>query len=108
MSGRAQIIPIAGGYKTGMEGKLHDAFSLNQRAVEKTPMDFPLHIFNGKRIRIIAELPDVNETDLRLDLNNDILFIFAGPYHKKISLPHHAETITWKAHGSGILEITLT
>ncbi|MCF8084028.1 MAG: Hsp20/alpha crystallin family protein [Desulfatiglandaceae bacterium] len=70
-------------------------------------MEFPLKIFNGKRIRIIAEIPDVLEDDIRLDLNADTLFIFAGKYHKKISLPHHAETIAWKSYGSGILEITL-
>jgi HSP20 family protein len=63
-----------------------------------------------KEIRIYAEMPGVNEADIKLDLKEDILDISAQTgdrkYHKEILLPSkvRADTIT-SSYANGILEI---
>ena len=74
--------------------------------------DIRVDIFeNGKKIRVIAELPGVNEEDLRLDLIEDILTIAASRgnhnYRKDIKLPRTSEGIIGKIFNNGILEVTL-
>jgi len=61
-------------------------------------------------IRIYAEMPGVNEADIKLDLKEDILDISAQTgdrkYHKEVLLPSkvQAETIV-SSYNNGILEI---
>ena len=74
--------------------------------------DFPVDIFqNNNRIRVIAELPGVDEKNIRIDLNEDILVIFASGeninYYKNIKLPFPAENTIGKLYNSGVLEIIL-
>jgi HSP20 family protein len=63
-------------------------------------------------IRVYAEMPGVNETDIKLDLKGDILDISAGTgdrkYHKEVLLPAKvkAETLT-SSYKNGILEIKM-
>jgi HSP20 family protein len=63
-----------------------------------------------KEIRIYAEMPGVNEADIKLDLKEDILDISAQTgdrkYHKEILLPSkvQADTMT-SSYNNGILEI---
>ncbi len=75
--------------------------------------DIRVGIFeNGKKIRVIVELPDVNEEDIRLDLTEDILAISASRgnrnYYRDVKLPHVYENIFGKVYNNGILEIILT
>jgi len=61
-------------------------------------------------IRIYAEMPGVNEADIKLDLTEDILDISAQTgdrkYHKEVLLPAkvQADTMT-SSYANGILEI---
>lgn len=63
-----------------------------------------------QEIRIYAEMPGVNQEDIKLDLKEDILDISAQTgdrkYHKEILLPSkvQAETMT-SSYNNGILEI---
>jgi HSP20 family protein len=63
-----------------------------------------------QEIRIYAEMPGVNEADIKLDLKEDILDISAQTgdrkYHKEVLLPSkvQADTMT-SSYNNGILEI---
>jgi HSP20 family protein len=63
-----------------------------------------------QEIRIYAEMPGVNQKDIKLDLKEDILELSAQTgdrkYHKEILLPAkvNAETMT-SSYNNGILEI---
>jgi HSP20 family protein len=68
-------------------------------------------VFDEKdEVRIYAEMPGVNEADIKLDLKEDILDISAQTgdrkYHKEILLPAkvQAGTLT-SSYNNGILEI---
>ena len=74
--------------------------------------DIHVDIFeNRKKLRVIVELPGINEEDLRLDLIEDILAIFASRgnrnYYKDIKLPYVYENIVGKMYNNGILEVTV-
>ena len=63
-----------------------------------------------EEIRIYAEMPGVNEADIKLDLKEDILDISAQTgdrkYHKEILLPAKVQTDTLvSSYNNGILEI---
>lgn len=78
----------------------------------KDKRDFPVDIFEGERkIRMIAELPGINEEDIRVDLNEEVLVIFAGGrdrnYYKSIKLPGPSENIIGRFYNNGFLEIIL-
>jgi len=63
-----------------------------------------------QEIRIYAEMPGVNEKDIKLDLKEDILVISAQTgdrkYHKEVLLPAkvQADTMT-SSYNNGILEV---
>ncbi len=81
--------------------------------MNKSEIDIPVDIFEKeKKMRVIAELPDINEEDIKLDLNEDTLVIFASRgyqrYRKEVKLPRTSENITWKSYNNGILEVILT
>jgi len=85
---------------------------LDQNQIDKDQTDAPIDIFeNGKEMRVIAELPGVNEEDIRLDLNEDTLTISASRanrnYYKNVKLPRASESIIGKIYNSGILEVIL-
>jgi HSP20 family protein len=63
-----------------------------------------------EEIRIYAEMPGVNETDIKLDLKGDILDISAQTgdrkYHKEVLLPAKVQADTLvSSYNNGILEI---
>ncbi len=63
-----------------------------------------------QEIRIYAEMPGVNEADIKLELEEDILDISAQTgdrkYHKEILLPSKVQTDTLvSSYANGILEI---
>jgi len=70
-----------------------------------------IDIFNEEHeVKIYAEMPGVNQQDIRIDLEGDILDIRAESgkrkYHKEVLLPARVDPKTMKSHYSnGILEI---
>jgi HSP20 family protein len=63
-----------------------------------------------EEIRIYAEMPGINEADIRLDLKEDILDISAQTcdrkYHKEVLLPAKVQADTMiSSYANGILEI---
>ena len=85
---------------------------VDQGSIFKDERELPVDIFeNGKKIRIIVELPGVNEEDIRLDLIEDILTVAASQgnqnYYKNVKLPRPYEGIIGKIFNNGILEVTL-
>jgi len=78
----------------------------------KNNSDFPVDIYEGERkIRLIAELPGINEKNINIYLNKDVLIIFASGkdknYRKSIKLPRPSENIIGKLYNNGFLEIIL-
>lgn len=81
--------------------------------MDKGERDVLVDIFEEEnKLRVIAELPGVNEKDIKLDLNEDTLIISANwrnkSYHKKVKLPRISENILRKIYNNGILEVTLS
>ncbi|MDD3978386.1 MAG: Hsp20/alpha crystallin family protein [Methanomicrobium sp.] len=72
-----------------------------------------IDVFDEKNeIRIYAEMPGVNESDIKIDLKGDILDISAGrgdrKYHKEVLLPSKVNTGTLtSSYKNGILEIKI-
>lgn len=64
-------------------------------------------------IRVLAEMPGINQDDIHLDLRDDILDIRAESgkrkYHKEVLLPAPVQpaTMTWR-YNNGILEIEVS
>lgn len=89
-----------------------DTFTAGHAPIDKGEREIPVDIFeNGKEMRVIAELPGINEEDIRLELNEDTLTISASRanrnYYKNVELPRPSENIIGKIYNNGILEVTL-
>jgi HSP20 family protein len=71
-------------------------------------------VFDEKReIRVLAEMPGINQADIHLDLKDDILDIRAESgkrkYHKEVLLPAPVQPGTMTSHyNNGILEIKVS
>ena len=75
--------------------------------------ELQMDIFQGERkMRLVAELPGVNEEDIKLDLNGETLNISGSRgkrnYYKNVKLPRASESIIGKIYNNGILEVTLS
>jgi len=76
---------------------------------EREPM---VDVFDEeKEIKIIVELPGVDETNISVELKDDILDISAKggerKYHKEVLLPAKGKNLKSKTYKNGILEITI-
>lgn len=74
--------------------------------------EIPVDIFEVlNKTRVVVELIDVSEKDIRIDLIGNTLVIFASKghrrYHKEIRLPRVYEDMVAKLFYNGILDITL-
>ena len=74
--------------------------------------DFIVDVFEQQRkMRVVAEIPGIDEEVIRLDLNEDTLSMSARGgnqnYYRDIALPRACETIIGKVYNTGILEVTL-
>ena len=79
---------------------------------KKVLRDIPVDIFDEEKyIDIVAELPGIEEKDIKVDLSADILAISADAakfrYSKKIQLPCKPKGIIKKLYKNGIMEIKL-
>jgi len=84
----------------------------NESSIEKDARDFHVDIFEKeKKIRVVVELPGVNDENIMLDLNEYTLSISANgtnrSYHKCVELPRSCEGIVGRICTNGILEVTL-
>ncbi|MDD1655310.1 MAG: Hsp20/alpha crystallin family protein [Methanomicrobiales archaeon] len=68
------------------------------------------YIEEESQVRVVVHLPDVSETKIRIELDNDVLVISATnggkKYCKEIMLPWTARVVSRKFR-NGILELTL-
>jgi HSP20 family protein len=64
----------------------------------------------GERLRVIAELPGVEEKDIKLEMRGDILELTAEKgdrkYHKELLLPARARLVR-SSYRNGVLEVEL-
>jgi HSP20 family molecular chaperone IbpA len=58
-------------------------------------------------IHIIAEMPGVEEKDIKIELEKDTIKISGGRYSKELKLPCSPKNIDEKSYRNGILEIKL-
>ena len=69
----------------------------------------PIDIFDGKDcMRVVAELPGVDEDDIKLNIKSHVLIIsIPNRYHKKVDLPCSVSDDVITTYKNGILEIKL-
>ncbi len=84
----------------------------NKISIEKNARDFHVDIYvKETKVRVVAELPGVNEENIILNLNKDTLSISAHGadrnYYKQVELPHACKGIVGKISNNGILEVIL-
>ena len=89
-------------------GNIRDTAAGPQVAETREPLVDVLD--EGKGLRVIAELPGVEEKDIHLDIKEDILELTAEKgdrkYHKELLLPCRASLVR-SSYRNGVLEIEL-
>ena len=93
--------------------KRFDAFAAGHKPMDELKRNVFVDIFEEKKkMRVIAELPGVDEEDIRLDLNGDTLSMSASRgnqnFYRDVELPRASENIIGKIYNNGILEVTLS
>lgn len=76
------------------------------------PKERPADIFDEKdHIKVIAEIPGVDENDIKIDLQNDALTISVDipdhKYHQDLKLPCEPKGKLEKSYKNGILELKI-
>ncbi len=100
------------GQEISQARKHYDTFTAGNELMDKEERPIAVDIFKTeKKMRVVAELPGLNEKDIRLDLNEDTLTISASrgkrSYYKNVRLPRVCRNIIGKMYNTGILEVTL-
>lgn len=78
----------------------------------KAPKEPPIDVFDeDTHLRVLAELPGVEEKDIKVELNEAQLTISVSTptheYHKEITLPCVPRGQMGKSYRNGVLELTL-
>ena len=60
-----------------------------------------------KEVRVVSELPGIEENDINLKLENKRLLIKAGIKRKYVYLPYEVKPAFAKTFNNGILEVVL-
>jgi len=81
-------------------------------AKPSTPQEKPVDIFDEEdHIKVIAEIPGVEEKDIKIDLEKDKLTVSADipdhKYHQELKLPCKPKGKLEKSYKNGILEIKM-
>jgi HSP20 family protein len=58
-------------------------------------------------VYVIAQIPDVEEKDINIEIQGNMLNISAGIYNKKISLPCKSGSIEEKSYRNGVLQLKI-
>lgn len=67
-----------------------------------------IDIFDEKEnIMVIAEMPGIEESEIKTKLENDTLKISGGKYSKELKLPSTPEEIVESTYKNGILEVKI-
>jgi len=89
-------------------------FGFEQPALEPLDAREPLVdvINEAQQVRVVAELPGVEKSDIKTTISEDTLTIkvdaAARKYYKEVPLPAHVDPDSSKAsYNNGVLEITL-
>ncbi|MBU3901874.1 MAG: Hsp20/alpha crystallin family protein [Candidatus Thermoplasmatota archaeon] len=81
---------------------------LTEKLLEFDSADEMLDVFDEKNcVKIVAELPPVEEKDIKIDTEGNILTISAKDYHKNIPLFCPVKRIIEKTYRNGILELRI-
>jgi len=106
------IPPGAGERGTGFKGKpFARQETQTQPSSSATPQEKPVDIFDEKdHVKVIAEIPGVQEEDIKVDLVKDSLEIRCQrapdrKYHQKLKLPCEPKGRLEKSYKNGILEV---
>ena len=106
--------PVVQEFGNVKPSKRQGAFGLEQPALEPKDTREPLvDVINEQaQVRVIAELPGVEKTDIKTTISEDTLVIKVDSpkhkYYKEVSLPSGVDPDTSKAsYNNGVLEITL-
>jgi len=80
--------------------------------MKKGPTCFRIDVFEqAKRTRVVADLPGFCEDDIRIDLIDDLLSIFATQgnrvYYRIVKIRRHVKEIVGKVFSGDILEVIL-
>lgn len=79
-----------------------------EEKVEELEREPIIDVFEEKDyISVIAELPGIEEKDIKTKLAGDTLEIFAGKYHKTIKLPSTPKSISERTYKHGILQLKI-
>jgi len=119
-TGEARPSHIPRGIPPGARGKTASRRRFVKERSEPTkpqgpppiPKERPVDIFDEKDyVKIIAEIPGVKESDIKIDLVKDSLAISVDTpgrkYHQKIKLPCEPKGKLEKTYTKGILEIEI-
>ncbi|MCG2659759.1 MAG: Hsp20/alpha crystallin family protein, partial [Kiritimatiellae bacterium] len=113
--GRASSIP--GGIPPGVRGSAVSRKSFVKQPSEKgmtspppAPQERPVDVFDEPdHIKVVAEIPGVEENEIKIDLVDDNLEISANTpdrkYHQKLRLPSAPKGKPEKTYRNGILEV---
>ena len=76
------------------------------------PQERPADVFDEKdHIKVIAEIPGIEEKDIKVNLQNDILIIDVDvpdhKYHQELKLPCEPKGKLEKLYKNGILEVKI-
>lgn len=58
-------------------------------------------------VYVIAQIPNVEEKDINIEIQGEILDISAGVYNKQISLPCKSGSIEEKSYRNGVLQLKI-
>lgn len=58
-------------------------------------------------VYVIAQIPDIEEKDINIEIQGDKLDISAGIYSKRISLPCKSGSIEEKSYRNGVLQLKI-
>lgn len=86
--------------------------TLKKATPPETIQERPVDIFDeGDSIKVIAEIPGVEEKDIKVDLQDDTLSLSVDipgrKYHKDLRLPVKPEGNLEKTYKNGILEVKI-
>jgi HSP20 family molecular chaperone IbpA len=90
----------------------HSSFIVHHSGTVKREKEITVDVFDEEDyMRVIAELPGVEEKDIKVDVTGDTLIISADTlsrqYHRAVKLPCQPRAILTTTYRNGVLEVRL-